>query len=452
MSSWTNSHTSLPKLSTAKYVQRRDSLSSSRTRDSGYNSDLDSLSPLEIAVLDQGTFVGTSFMACIANSIVDLLLLPLPCVPSTLNKFENTPFQSYVGFDRPGLFGRDNIPSYPARTVSVRGIPTNPAKLISGRGIPRSFPCSPELETVLGHGPVEPLRAQQASQDEDIEKWVNENLPSRNQPERRALSITSLSSTSSCDMYTSTDISDDEHEFEKGPFIPRKPRSTLKVIELILRKVEISLRYAAYKQCVGNNNSSAPVGQPMVTAHSSHKTSLSSGLKRKSRQDGSQPPEDDDEDGSNKRRRGSMATSDESDMGARFACPFYKHDPNRYRSRRTCPGPGWPTVHRMKEHLYRSHAQPIFCPICYATFKSDKEQSVHVRLQQCERSSPQQIDGIDRETVWILRKRTTALRLEEDKWRDVYQILFPDVAAADIPSPCKSCLLFELVCGLLTSK
>ena len=189
---------------------------------------------------------------------------------------------------------------------------------------------------------------------------------------------------------------------------------------------------------MGNDTSNAQTGAFVPAGHSSGKASLSSGSKRKLRQ-GSLPPEDeDDEDGPNKRRRGSVTASDESEMGARFACPFYKHDPNRYRSRRTCPGPGWTTVHRMKEHLYRSHAQPIFCPICYTTFKSDKEQSNHVRLQQCERSSPQQIDGIDRETVWTLRKRTTALRLEEDKWRDVYQILFPDIPTADIPSPCKS--------------
>ncbi|KAM5364960.1 hypothetical protein ACJA88_012802 [Fusarium oxysporum] len=32
----------------------------------------------------------------------------------------------------------------------------------------------------------------------------------------------------------------------------------------------------------------------------------------------------------------------------RFACPFYKHDPERYETSRTCCGPGWATVHRVK--------------------------------------------------------------------------------------------------------
>lgn len=346
---------------------------------------------------------------------------PLPCIPNIFHSVKPTPFQTYVDFDRPRGFGRDVPPSDPARAVA-------------GRRIPRSFPDAPELAIVACDGAAETLKAQQASQDEEIEKWVNENLPSCNKPEQRSLSITSLSSTSSCDMYTSTDVSDDEYENEK---VPRQAKSTVKVIEFIIRKVEISLRHAAYKQCMGNDTSNTHTGVSIPTSQSGGKTSLSSGSKRKARQD-SLPPDDEDNEGSpNKRRRGSVTASDESEMGTRFACPFYKHDPNRYRNRRTCPGPGWTTVHRMKEHLYRSHAQPIFCPICYTTFKSDKEQSNHVRLQQCERSSPQQMDGIDRETVWNLRKRTTALRLEEDKWRDVYQILFPHVPAADIPSPCK---------------
>jgi hypothetical protein len=48
-----------------------------------------------------------------------------------------------------------------------------------------------------------------------------------------------------------------------------------------------------------------------------------------------------------------------------FACPFYKYDPTRYsphntdtqlaRRFRTCSGPGWDSIHRLKEHLTRAH-------------------------------------------------------------------------------------------------
>ena len=237
-------------------------------------------------------------------------------------------------------------------------------------------------------------------------------------------------------MHTSTDVSEDEMEYDTQT-AQQFPTSIQKIIDLILRKVEINLRNAAYKQCTGSRAAQTQSRATIVLGQSSRKTSVSSGTKRKSRLEGSPPPEEDDEDGPNKRRRGSTTTiTDESETGARFACPFYKHDPDRYRNRRTCPGPGWPSVHRMKEHLYRSHSQPIFCPICYETFNSDKQQSSHVRLRQCESSPPQEIEGIDRETVRTLKKRTPALRLEEDKWRDVYQVLFPDVSDLEIPSPC----------------
>lgn len=32
----------------------------------------------------------------------------------------------------------------------------------------------------------------------------------------------------------------------------------------------------------------------------------------------------------------------------RFACPYYKNNPGKFRHKRTCCGPGWPTVHRVK--------------------------------------------------------------------------------------------------------
>ena len=32
----------------------------------------------------------------------------------------------------------------------------------------------------------------------------------------------------------------------------------------------------------------------------------------------------------------------------KFACPFYKHCPDRYKGIKTCMGPGWDTLHRVK--------------------------------------------------------------------------------------------------------
>lgn len=39
----------------------------------------------------------------------------------------------------------------------------------------------------------------------------------------------------------------------------------------------------------------------------------------------------------------------------RFACPYYKNNPGKFRQKRTCCGPGWPTVHRVKYDLSQGH-------------------------------------------------------------------------------------------------
>jgi hypothetical protein len=276
-----------------------------------------------------------------------------------------------------------------------------------------------------------------AAQDSDIEKWIKDNLPSHNRPKERVSSITSLSSATSCEIYTDTDMSDAEPITHIDAHAWTLPRSTLKTIDIIMRKIEVNLRCAAYLQCNGGDISSGSNNNASRSQQSSRKATHNGGKRKSRAEDDNLPPNDNEEDGPNKRRRGSLATVESSETGARFACPFYKHEPNRFRNRRTCPGPGWPTVHRMKEHLYRAHAQSIYCPRCYATFDADVDLSNHLRSAQCQVSAPQPIEGIDRETLKTLRKRSPALRLEEDKWRDVYHLLFPDVAFDDIPSPCK---------------
>lgn len=39
---------------------------------------------------------------------------------------------------------------------------------------------------------------------------------------------------------------------------------------------------------------------------------------------------------------------EEGSENSKFACPFYKNDPQALRGSRTCVGPGWSSVHRVK--------------------------------------------------------------------------------------------------------
>jgi hypothetical protein len=38
----------------------------------------------------------------------------------------------------------------------------------------------------------------------------------------------------------------------------------------------------------------------------------------------------------------------DDEVGRRLACPYFKRDPRKYSEERSCVGPGWRTVHRVK--------------------------------------------------------------------------------------------------------
>lgn len=119
---------------------------------------------------------------------------------------------------------------------------------------------------------------------------------------------------------------------------------------------------------------------------------------------------------------------------SKFACPFFKRDPSRYQNSRSCTGPGWSSVRRTKEHLYRNH-QAIYCPRCYRTFEDEKVRDSHLKKEPCaRRSAAFKPEGLDPEQVKQLRrKKREKERPEAEKWLEMYRIAFPD--DTDIPSP-----------------
>ena len=143
---------------------------------------------------------------------------------------------------------------------------------------------------------------------ENVEQWITENLHPHCRSEERKPSITSLSSTSSCDMYSTVDNSEDEDMLDATP--NTLPKATLSTIELIMRKIELNLRYAAYMQCTGSHSSRAHESSSN-RGSSGRRSSQSNNGKRKSRNEEHLLPDDPDEDGSNKRRRVSIATTTE---------------------------------------------------------------------------------------------------------------------------------------------
>ncbi|KAH6876749.1 hypothetical protein B0T10DRAFT_497633 [Thelonectria olida] len=116
-----------------------------------------------------------------------------------------------------------------------------------------------------------------------------------------------------------------------------------------------------------------------------------------------------------------------------LACPFSKGHPEKKWPK--CQK-GWPTVHRVKGHIYRNHKLPIHCERCFAKFETEEERKEHGRSDiPCKvlRPPPEML-GVDAATNEKLKSRRGIQNATEEKrWERMYKILFPNVQ--DIPSP-----------------
>ena len=113
-----------------------------------------------------------------------------------------------------------------------------------------------------------------------------------------------------------------------------------------------------------------------------------------------------------------------------------------------------------REHVYRSHSLKPQCTRCRKTFPDDAQLADHSRsATPCEVRDLeiQGVDGVDLATKERLRSRRSAFmgESEEQIWKDMYLILFPQTDPTAIPSPCKCRqVLLECCCahsGLLRS-
>jgi hypothetical protein len=148
-----------------------------------------------------------------------------------------------------------------------------------------------------------------------------------------------------------------------------------------------------------------------------------------------------------------------SKIDENFACPFLKHNPQRYRKAKSCPGPGWNTIPRLKyvalnpvccndpantftrEHLYRCHSLPLRCSRCGDFFTSEDLLNGHQRaVPACEVHYFPVSEGVSvlqKEKVRS-RKRVKPDETEAEKWHRLYLILFPDADPNNLPSPRES--------------
>ncbi|KAK1520807.1 uncharacterized protein CCOS01_10926 [Colletotrichum costaricense] len=144
------------------------------------------------------------------------------------------------------------------------------------------------------------------------------------------------------------------------------------------------------------------------------------------------------EDGDGSERRHKVPNMRDGPKVIPLACPYFKWNPLGCPRKKECAGPGWPSVHRVKEHLYRRHGSPFECPRCRRDLKAQSALNSHLKLAQiCEVNNEIHLSGrfnfgpdIERR----LRVRCSSKQTEAEKWKQVYRTLF-DVREDEIPTP-----------------
>ncbi|KAF4465114.1 hypothetical protein FALBO_8044 [Fusarium albosuccineum] len=201
------------------------------------------------------------------------------------------------------------------------------------------------------------------------------------------------------------------------------------VIQSIIRQCkawfESRLIILAY-QCHGG--SSLPSSTPAPPAQSADESEKGYGARKRARMPGRSGDENDREnEGGEGGDKGEMEEPRPESEPHKYACPFLKHNFNKYRKQRGCLS-GRPTTHRIKWLLNHQRA-----------------------LEPCGLKIEEPQDGINEDQVQALRsrKRPRGNISEEEKWAEMYKIIFPDDDR--VPSPYHDFTLQELRGGTPTS-
>lgn len=153
--------------------------------------------------------------------------------------------------------------------------------------------------------------------------------------------------------------------------------------------------------------------------------------------------ENDNGEGSGRKRtpkgKGNAGGSGESRR--LLACPYYKWKPLSYKS---CRSRVLDEVHRVRDHLFRSHIIPIHCAICYTEFAETKERDVHYRAQACAKQPEKEFECMCPETEKKIRKRVNQRLSQQDQWNEMYRTLFPGAPVPASPYLCDGLVSDEL--------
>ncbi|KAF3026681.1 hypothetical protein E8E14_014607 [Neopestalotiopsis sp. 37M] len=217
-------------------------------------------------------------------------------------------------------------------------------------------------------------------------------------------------------------------------FLARRKRDEINKLMIMVEECIDSLDITSHAHGAGessrrpksnhSNSSGSSAGTPQ-------KTSQKRSLTHRDSFDDSDPGQD----GNDREKRAGKRTRLTPCPTLKLACPYFKRDPSKYKGRQACTGPGWSSISRLKEHIYRAHRQPDNkCNRCCEVFSSGDQLEDHQRAEvPCMVSQDKSIDGINESQYIALRKKPVGKKDDVERWEEVYRTIFPK--ATVIPSP-----------------
>jgi hypothetical protein len=106
-----------------------------------------------------------------------------------------------------------------------------------------------------------------------------------------------------------------------------------------------------------------------------------------------------------------------------MSCPFYKKDKVRYFD--CLKKADLMTVSDVVHHLWISHKQPPYCPVCYSTFKDMSERNEHIVSRGCTTSDSIMIEGVSAEQMQQIGVLIATSISTVHQWHAIWRCIFP---------------------------
>jgi hypothetical protein len=104
---------------------------------------------------------------------------------------------------------------------------------------------------------------------------------------------------------------------------------------------------SSFRNCVTSSESPSSQTPPSSSPAGSSSQKPPQGTKHQRDREGSEPPDDREGDGQ-RRQRPKLTSPGGTPTSRRFACPYYRRNASKHQNCRSCAGPGWDSVRRVK--------------------------------------------------------------------------------------------------------